>query len=231
MLKKIRTLFLVITLILLVQTANATLAPMLPESSYDDGNWQGFRSFYEEPEQGGYLFGRVDFAVYDTDQLSQQEEDWVNSLGLNQEERFIYAYQVFNDYDQSDREIAHFEVFAQSGAQLGVESQNIDTKEDEQSGIEPSDGYLDSAGEKLVWAWDDAPAGNGLLYKDNHSWYLVFLSDSAPVLGDFNVKALEDNGDFPVAGVPEPATIVLFGVAQAFLVITGRKKSLRKNRG
>jgi len=216
---------LLISLILFLQTANATLAPMLPESSYEDGRWQGLRFFNEEADNGGYLTGRVDFAVYDTENLQFQDEaDWVSSLDLNQEKQFLYVYQIFNDYQQSDREVAYFEVFAESGAQLGVDSQDIDAKEDENTGVQPADGYLDSSGEKVVWTWDDPPLGNGLLYKDDHSWYLIILSDSAPVIGDFNVRALEDSGEFPAAGVPEPATIALFGIAQVLVIATRRRK-------
>jgi len=203
------------------------MAPMMPDSSYQDGKWRGLKFFNEQADTGGTLFGRVDFGVYDTQNLQLQDEiDWVDSLNLSQqqqEKQFLYAYQVFNDYEeQSDREITHFEVFAESGAQLNVAS--IDTKEDENTGVQPADGYLDSSGEKVIWTWDYSPLGNGLLYKDEHSWHLIILSDSAPVVGDFNVKALEDTGEFPAADVPEPATIALFGIAQALVIATRRRK-------
>ena len=68
---------------LLVQNASATLPPMLPTSSYADGAWQGFRIYDEDLGGGDFLRGRVDFAVYDTENLLFPDESaWVGGLDI-----------------------------------------------------------------------------------------------------------------------------------------------------
>jgi hypothetical protein len=58
---------------------------------------------------------------------------------------------------------------------------------------------------------------------------MVFLSDSAPVSGDYEVKVVEEQGEFPTPGpeIPEPASIALLGIGYA-LVAFRRRRALKR---
>ena len=84
---------------LLSQNAGATLMPMLPESSH----YQGFVWYNEEVEPGpetgpGYTVrGRIDFAVYDT---QENPNEFIGADGYARpgDGRYIYAYQILNGF-------------------------------------------------------------------------------------------------------------------------------------
>jgi len=208
-----------------VQTSTATLAPMLPESSYEDGHWQGFRFFDEEVGEGEYLRGRVDYAVYDTQNLQNTDEtNWIGSLELSGEGQFLYAYQVFDDYEGwSDREVSSFSVFSMSGGPLDVDEDSIDSVEDDESGVEAADGFLTNSDTQVLWNWEPEPGGYGYVNAGEHSWFLLFLSDLSPVVGDFEVQISEQQGDIPTPGVPEPATVALLGLGYTLIVLKRKK--------
>jgi len=220
MIRKIGLLSLLAVATLFVRNASATLEPLLPESSYSNGDWQGFRFYDEEIEPGVFLRGRVDFALYDTDNLQYQGEiDWLDGLGMTEHGRYVYAYQIFNDYDASDEAVSYFAIFGLDEEPLDVEEENIGSYYDEQEGIAPTSEYLSEDKLKVVWNFD-----GGLIYKDNHSWFLVLASDSGPVPGDYEVKTPEEEGELPTP-IPEPAMIALLGIGSALAMCTKRIKS------
>ena len=97
-------------------------------------------------------------------------------------------------------------------------------KYDDGSGGRPSTSeYL--TGDKLRVVWEFA---GGLIYKGEHSWFLVYGSDYAPVVGDYEIQGVESEPP-PIPEVPEPVTVALlgFGAALAASVRRVRRKHLR----
>jgi len=197
---------------------------MLPTSSFADGAWQG-EEFYDEDLGGGdFLRGRVDFAVYDSENLLFPDESvWVGGLDIPGEGQYIYAYQIFNDYEPgSDEAVWSFAVFGIDGAPLDVVEDSISSSEDPQLGIEPSNEYFSTNSLEVIWEFKEI--GEAILLAGDHSWFLMFSSDKTPVVGDFRIEGSEE-GEFP-ASTPEPGTLMLLGIGGA-LMFTRRRKSAR----
>ena len=76
---------------------------------------------------------------------------------------------------------------------------------DDVEAIEPDD--YPSEG---VWIF-----GGFGLENAQHSWFMMFSSDSAPTKGTYEFNTAEQ-GDRPVA--PEPCTVMLLGIGAAMLV-------------
>jgi hypothetical protein len=218
---------LLLSLTIFVQASSAALTTMLPESSYADGNWQGYKLFGMEVEEGEFLYGRVEFAVYDTLNLDPggEEKDWVENLGLTGEGQYLYAYQVFND-SFSDRELSSFSVFTQGGDPLNVDETSIDSAQADASSVQPEGGELTNSDTEVLWTWEPDPAGYGYVYASQYSWYLLFLSESSPVAGSYLVQASEEPGEFPTPDAPEPTTMALFGLGSALVAF----KRIKPNR-
>jgi len=200
---------------------------MMPESSYAGDQWQGFEFYEKEIDDGIFLRGRIDFAVYDMENLNSEETEWVDGLNLDGEGKYLYAYQVFNDYDGwSEREISYFSVFSEGGEFFSLDESSIGHSEDPESGVEPGSGYVDdSSGTQVVWTWEPEPDGYGYIYAGNHSWFLYYLSDGAPTAGDYEIQAAEETGELPTPGVPEPATIALLGFGYVLVMFHKKKDS------
>jgi len=189
---------------------------LLPESSFEDGAWQG-SAFYDELLDVGYLRGRIDFAVYDSENLEpgSEEETLVAELALDG--RFVYAYQVINDYDASEASVEYFSVFGKQELPLGLYEDTIDCYDDGSEGRPSTDEYLTDDQMEVVWEFT-----GGLLYTGDHSWFLVFGSDNSPVAGDYDITAPESKE--PPVPVPEPATVVLLGLGYAFVRTTTKRR-------
>jgi hypothetical protein len=212
-------------LMVFVQTASATLAPMMPTSSYGDGHWQGFDFYDIELDDSSFLRGRIDFAVYDTFNMNTEESEWVSGLDLTGEGQYLYAYQIFNDYDgASESEVSYFAVFPEAGGSFGLDETSIGSSQDPESGVEPASGYLDdSSGMQVVWTWEPNPAGSGPIDAGEHSWFLLYLSNYEPVAGTFDIT--QEQSELPAPGeVPEPSTIALLGLG-AVLAVFRRSKT------
>jgi hypothetical protein len=197
----------------------ALLVPLawaaLPTSSFMDGS-----AFYgDDPGYTGHLKGRVDYAVYDTDSLSlADEQDFVDALGLSGQ--YIYAYQIWNDYPGiSEADVGSFEVMREDGSGLAASILNdTGAHDDGEGGIAPD--IIESQG---LWTWSGAM---GFLPAGEHSYFLIFSSNAAPVSGTFEVTGGEQlpvNGDEPNA--PEPATVALFGLG-SMIVFARRRKAV-----
>ena len=212
---------------LLAQNAGATLLPMLPESSH----YQGFVWYDQEIEPGpetgpgGNLGGRIDFAVYDTEEYPK-EFIGIDGFTKPGNGRYIYAYQIFNDYyGFSDVSVAYFAALGIDMAFVG----DIDSQEDPESGVKPSpvdpSDPLRETGEYFtetdaVWEFGTNERDYINAGADGHSWFLVFSSDKDWVAGDYEIRGPQQ-GDFPV---PEPAMLTLLGIGGTML-FKRRKKT------
>ena len=214
--KKIVFLCLVfVTALVFAQNASAG---MLPVSSYADGQWQGSRFYDVDVTGGGHLYGRIDFAVYDTEAYPNE---FIGSDGYTApgDGQYIYAYQVSNDLADSDEAVAFFSVFAIDHSPLGIEQGSIGSAEDTpDSGVSQTGQYLNESNE-VVWLF-----ANGILARGEHSWFLMFSSDNAPVVGDYSIEA---EGGQMGSPTPEPTTLALLGLGSAIFFTRKSKKSVR----
>lgn len=224
-----------------VQHAGAAL---LPTSSWAGGEkWQG-SSFYSADET--YEFKkfdvRVDYAVYQTKEfnpdtsvledrvLSGDELDFVNAFKdqSGADYTYIYAYQILTRNQNTtavgsfslldgDDNLMDTSMFGDAGA---IEDGDIG-----EGGIAPIDNeFLNGIG---MWEFDDLAFKKG-----ENSWYLVYGSNEAPVVGDFRVTDYQGGPVSPlfeppetVIILPEPVTILLLG--SGFFIVRRRRKSVR----
>ena len=206
---KIGFLIICTIVVLFVSSANATIEDLLPESSEHQGS-----TFYNEYDDASekWLRGRIDFAVYDTETSNEWIDAGFEIPGLG---RYVYAYQIFNDYDgYSDLSVASFSL-------LGINEDVItgtSYEYDQLEGVDPT--AMPSEG-----AWEFSL---GVLYASKHSSFLVLSSDRSWVAGSYEITPTEDTplvvpgGD--TADNPEPATIALLGLGFSF-VLRSRNKS------
>ena len=199
---------------LFAQAASAAMV-YLPDSSYTrDGIWQGT----SHRNQDGYNVW-VDYAAYDTQMqgLSAAETAFFNKLDLPGQ--YIYAYEVFctqGDYE----ELANFSVYSVSGNPMDVIADSIGSSEDpDHGGVKSINEHFADSNKKGVWEFE-----SGSLIAGKYSWFLVFSSDASPVKGDYEVKQRE--GDFPTPSdeIPEPGTLILFGISAVLMRLGKRKK-------
>jgi hypothetical protein len=203
--KKPGILVLLLVSILLTRNAGATLMPML-ESSFHEGY-----VFYDE----GGLRGRIDFAVYDTEHGEYGDEYLDIGIEAPGEGRYIYAYQIFNDFIVSEEAVAYF-------ALLGIDESTIDgigSQEDPESGVQPGDTYVDGDESKAVWEFNGSDM---YVWAGEHSWFLLFSSDHGPVEGDYEIRG----PDSVMVPAPEPSTVALLGFGSVIFFIK-RKRPAR----
>jgi hypothetical protein len=203
----------IVSILLLLGVLALPALAMLPTSSYMHGS-----AFYgvndDDPE---FLKGRVDYAVYDTDNLSlADEQDFVDALGLAGQ--YVYAYQIWNDYSVSESAVKSFEVMYQDGSSVAAAILNdTGAHDDGEGGVAPSS--ITSQG---VWQWS---IDTDFLAIGEHSYFLIFSSDAAPISGKFEVNGPVNEGPVPPT-TPEPATVALVGLGS--MVVFGRR---RKSKG
>ena len=187
---------LIFVMVVFIQTNYAALE-FLPESSYYEGS-----TTYSIVTEDGILFGRIDFAVYDT---WTYPDEFIGEDGFEYptDDRYIYVYQIFSDEIYSDEEVAYF-------ALLDIEEAPVDgtsSQDDLNDGVEPAD-YPDEG----VWDFEGS-----FIYDGDHSDFLVLTSDTGWVPGSYEIST--GGSDVPVPDIPEPASIVLLGTAGLLIFV------------
>jgi hypothetical protein len=202
-----RKILITAALVFLWLGSTAFSAYFLPDSTYADlvGNWEG-SSIYDE--NGMYVL--VEYSVYNTQgSLTVAEQELIDSLG-DIDGDFVYAYQIFNSND-AENEVALFQV-------LDIDEQAIpQSLMSDTSAVDDGNGGLSPilpCGLEGCWEFD-----GGVLVAGEHSYFLYFTSDSAPVAGTYEIES--DTSDFPV--VPEPGSVLLLGLGGLFFVRKNRK--------
>jgi len=227
----------VLLAVFLVQHAGADL---LPTSSWTGGSqWQG-SSFYSADETGEFLnFDvRVDYAVYKTKEfntdtsvledrvLEGDELDFVDAFGGDY--TYIYAYQILTR-NTNTMAVGSFSLLdgddnLMDESRFG-EATAMEDGEFGEGGIAPiDDELLNGIG---IWEFEDLSFKQGA-----NSWYLVYGSDEAPVVGDFEVSSYQggpisplsepSDPSSPIVEVPEPISILLLG--SGFFALRRRRK-------
>ena len=215
--RKIGLLSLLVVATLFVQNASATLAPILPDSSYYDG----YVFYEEEVGPGVFLQGRIDFAVYDTEgeNGNEFENAGFETPGTG---RYIYAYQIFNDYDYfSEEAVAYFAILDIDGALIDEALVNgTSSQDDGEGGIAPAENS------PRAWTWkEESDGGYGYILAGEHSSFLVFSSDQDWTEGDYDIRG--PGQDNLVVPLPEPSTIAFLGIGGALTTCMRRRKSVQ----
>lgn len=194
-------------------TALAVPARILPESSH----YQGSR-FYDEQTEAGMMRGRIDFAVYDT----QTTNEFVDAgfAAPPAAGRFIYAYQIFNNYAASQIAIDGFTIGTSSGQALAVNDDSISYQDDNQGGVAPTDAYF--SGDYTEATWEYLDNSTAILLTGDHSYIMVITSDMDYSAGNYQLKPAAD-ADFPVPEIPEPATVAMLGLGGALALLKRRR--------
>lgn len=213
------------------QKASAAIVELtnLPDSSYAAAvdNWQGY-SIYTETTDEGDFDAVIEFAVYDTEMrvIDTYEYDFVDELvddfGLTGQ--YIYAYQVFQQGGGGYADIGYFGILKDGQTVNGTD---VTAMSDDQPYSFTGEGQApdESINTPISWKWYALDP----LVTGEHSWFLVFSSDFAPVIGEFVLEGPSGEiSDPPIDGddvIPEPATIVLLGFGGA-TIFSRRRKSV-----
>ena len=203
-----------------IMLAGLFIVPVL----YVQSAWAGFlpdSTYYQGSVEGGPGDDvRVDFAVYITrdDGSSEFTDDGFAAPGDGD---FTYVYQVFNDVDDDDFSINLFQVFEIDLATIAGADDEISSQDDQEGGI-ATDGsdHFDLSFTHGIWEFEQ-----GALIKGEQSWLLTISSDFGPTAGDFSIN----ESPFVVPEIPEPTTMILFGVGSFFLMAR-RKGSVGMSR-
>jgi len=199
--KRFASLILVFGMFICIEKTRATLT-----SSYYDGS-----KFYNT-EEG--LVGRIDFAVYDTQDPLYGDEYLDNGLEMPGQGRYIYAYQIFSSPLSGENDVSFFAVRDAEGNPIDEAFINgTSAQDDGEGGIAPSPIISEVQGQ-WIWTFE-----GGYISAGQHSWFLVFSSDRDWTAGSYEIKA----SGFPVP-IPEPATIIVLG-GGIFLLSTGKRKA------
>jgi len=194
--KKMLRLSLLITLLIFVSQASATLERLLPYSSLYDG----YVYYSEAVDKGNgtysYMQGRIDFAVYDT----TAGNEWNIQTGYDNPGtgQYVYAYQIFNNKQgYSEVPIQAFSVFGLDGAKMSVIAGSVGS---EYPTALPDKGqdFSDSVLSDTTVTWNFSyGATDYTIGIDQYSFFLIFSSDHSWTKGGYSLDAY--NPEFPVA--------------------------------
>jgi len=195
--KALRALYLLLLILLPVQTATA----LLTSSHYD-----GYLT-YDEPWDGGTLSGVIEFAVYD----DRSEYESFTGLTAPGDGDYVYAYKIWNTLVTSDEAVAYFSILGLDES----ETTGLGYDDDGTGGIEPADAHFD--GDNGVWEWT---LDNGFVQFGDNSWLLVYSSDFDWKVGEYEIRGTEEEGELPEpdGDIPEPSLVALFGLGGAALL-------------
>ncbi|MFA5240378.1 MAG: PEP-CTERM sorting domain-containing protein [Phycisphaerae bacterium] len=210
--RKIGLLSLLLVAALLLQSAEATI---LPYSSHYQG-----RSYFGDSTVSGH----VDFAVYDT--LGSHGNEWVGAgFAAPGSDRYIYAYQIFNDAGSSEA-IESFTIMGLYDPDTVQHLGGVDSMTSQDpwadypftsEGVAPTGTRVNLDDPPTRATWDFA---GGILIADGYSWFLVFSSAKDWVEGKYEIGTA---GGLPVTSNPEPCTLALLGLGGAMVFRKRRK--------
>lgn len=208
--KKIRFFCLLVAATLCVQSARATTMTILPESSYYQG-----RSYFRTLTADGILSGRVEYAVYD----SQGGNEFALTGGSG---RYTYAYQIFNDGDDTVSALEYFTVLGIGEGAIYDLITDISSVDDSSGGINSTAMYFgvhdaNTGPDNAVWEFE-----GDILETNAHSFFLVISSDYNYATGTYNVVKTSSPGA-PIPN-PEPSTIALLGIGGMMTLLRRRRR-------
>jgi len=217
---KLNRVFWLLSFLFVVMSAGNAFAVLyeLPVSSFQGGAWNGESTYSDNGFQA-----LVQYAVYD--KLGGNE--WgAKGYEAPGDGRYIYAYQVFNA-TSGTQDIGYLKLFGAEGytltggeiSGLGSEKDTTSTQFPEQ-GIEPFSGEFNNTEKKISWKFLDFGGDFGAIGQAQHSYFLIYSSNIAPVMGNYEIKPPPSE----LPQVPDPATIVLFGTGGLILLRKLRKK-------
>lgn len=193
-----------------IQSASAVSMTILPESTHYQG-----RSYFRTLTADGILSGRVEYAVYDS--LGGNEFALTGGSG-----RYTYAYQIFNDGDDTATALEYFSVLGIGEGAIYDLITDISSVDDSSGGINCTAMYFgahdaNTGPENAVWEFE---ADNNLAI-DAHSFFLVISSNYDYTTGTYSV--LKSTSPITPVPNPEPATIALLGIGGMMALLRRRK--------
>lgn len=203
--KKYLMQWMILVLLAAIPAAQAALT-YLPESSH----YSGQTTYLKNLGNGQILSGRIEFAVYDTQDNPDQFGGTAPGSG-----RYIYAYQVFSNAASSNTAITHFVIKGiGEGAVPSVNSNDyIGTDDDGYSGKDASMSFFNLELTEGNWVFEADSILPG-----SHSYFLLVRSDAAPKIGTYDFVQSESD-EVPVPGddengnpIPEPATLLMLSL-------------------
>ena len=210
----------------IIMAGNATagiVTEYLPINA--DYDYEGFVFYNQESENkvdGDYLRGRIEFAVYDTSGPNGWLDAFFEDFGSG---RYIYAYQIFNNYEGiSEETVGFFAVRDVNGNPID-ESLINDTGFGDAVGMHP----VIPPETKGEWVFNDTDA-EGYIVAGEISTIIAFRSDYGPTKGSYEIREPETTQyDLLVPGdgsdIPEPATLALLGLGSVTIFLRRRKQA------
>ena len=224
--KKILWFAFVLTAIVLIPSANADVLEM-PESSY----YSGARTFAYLTDNGDKVSGRVDFAVYDTEE-SPDEVAVFEVEGYDfGDDQFVYAYQIFNNVDDfGSSPFAYFGLLNIAMVPIHEVSTVNNTHWSSDSPDFVPEAGIEPTASPTQGAWEfEASGGSGLLLEGERSWFLLMSSPNDWTRGSFEIKTQLEFLPVPSEAeepIPEPASIIFFAAVGAMTLIRKNKSGL-----
>lgn len=212
--KKISFFCLLVAATLFVQSAGATTMTILPGSSHYQG-----RSYFRTLTADGILSGRVEYAVYD----SQGGNEFALTGGSG---RYTYAYQIFNDGDDTVSALEYFTVLGIGEGAIYDLITDISSVDDSGGGIDSTAMYFgvhdaNTGPDNAVWEFE-----GDILETNAHSFFLVISSNYNYGTGTYSViKSTSPDAPLPNGShAPEPSTIALLGIGGMMTLLRRRKR-------